>query len=332
MIGNRLRRRFARTPGGGVAPSTADEEAAQIQRRYQQWRSLQPRGRSEWPPPGDDIFGADVGVPEIPAAALNGQAVIAGVQHHGALIVRGLLAEDAAAGLRGDIDRVLDLVAARNAGQQSAHPAAQEDVAWRRELADPATGELVGPTWRAENAMFSGEASVVDSPHVAVKAIALFQDAGISALAGEYLGEPPAVSLEKWTMRRVPPTTNTSWHQDGFLLGAHIRSLNLWIALSDCGVDASGLDIVGKRINRIVETGTAGAYFHWDVGTDVVARELGDSAVLSPVFRPGDAVFFDQFLLHRTGVRDGLTKDRYALETWFFAPSHFPADYHGVMV
>ncbi len=58
----------------------------------------------------------------------------------------------------------------------------------------------------------------------------------------------------------------------------------------------------------------------------------GDKEVLSPVFAPGDAVIFDQYLLHRTGVKDGLTKDRYALEAWFFAPSHFPENYHGLLV
>ena len=43
-------------------------------------------------------------------------------------------------------------------------------------------------------------------------------------------------------------------------------------------------------------------------------------------------MIFDQYLLHRTGVKEGLSKDRYALEAWFFAPSHFPENYHGLLV
>jgi len=31
-------------------------------------------------------------------------------------------------------------------------------------------------------------------------------------------------------------------------------------------------------------------------------------------------------------VKPGMTEDRYAIETWFFAPSHFPAGYHGLLV
>lgn len=325
MIGGRIRRRWSRSKDVTVTGLSADPEAAQIQQRYLQWRDSSHRAAAQWPPASRDVFGASVAVPDIPAAAMDLAAVTAGVQRHGAIIVRGLLDSATAGEMVADIDRVLDLLDPDAA-------TADDGAAWRSPLTDPRTGSLVGPKWRAENAMFSGEASVIDSPHVAVKLLARFQQMGVADLVAGYLGEQPAVSLEKWTMRRVPPSTNTSWHQDGCLLGASIRSLNLWIALSDCGVDASGLDIVPHRIDSIVETGTEGAYFHWDVGTDVVQRELRGEGVLSPVFRPGDAVFFDQFLLHRTGVREGLTKDRYALETWFFAPSHFPAEYNGVMV
>ena len=35
-------------------------------------------------------------------------------------------------------------------------------------------------------------------------------------------------------------TSNTDWHQDGAFLGKGIRALNVWVALTDCGVDAPG--------------------------------------------------------------------------------------------
>jgi hypothetical protein len=31
--------------------------------------------------------------------------------------------------------------------------------------------------------------------------------------------------------------------------------------------------------------------------------------------------------LHKTGSREGMTKPRFALESWFFGPSAFPAGY-----
>ena len=44
----------------------------------------------------------------------------------------------------------------------------------------------------------------------------------------------------------------------------------------------------------------------------------------SPVFAPGDAVIFDQYLLHRTGVKEGLAAIVTGAEAWFFAPRTSP--------
>ncbi len=35
-------------------------------------------------------------------------------------------------------------------------------------------------------------------------------------------------------------------------------------------------------------------------------------------------MLFDELLLHRTGVSPGMTRDRYTIESWFFAPSAYP--------
>ena len=41
---------------------------------------------------------------------------------------------------------------------------------------------------------------------------------------------------------------------------------------------------------------------------------------------PGDALLFDELFLHRTATDETMTRDRYAIETWFFAPSVYPGD------
>ena len=38
----------------------------------------------------------------------------------------------------------------------------------------------------------------------------------------------------------------------------------------------------------------------------------------------GDVLIFDHMFLHRTAVAPAMHRDRYALETWFFAPSRYP--------
>ena len=64
--------------------------------------------------------------------------------------------------------------------------------------------------------------------------------------------------------------------------------------------------------------------FSWTVGEDDIVDTFGGDAVCSPIFRPGDAFFFDHFFLHRTQFREDFTRPRYAIETWFFGDKNFP--------
>ena len=173
--------------------------------------------------------------------------------------------------------------------------------------------------------------AAADSPRAAAYILAEFQRVGLAELVGSYLGERPGISLEKWTLRRVPTDTGSSG-QGGAFLGTEKHTVNMWVALSDCGERASGLDIVARRFDHIVPTGTEGAFFDWDVSPEIVEQERGSEPIISPVFRAGDAVFFDQFLLHKTGTKPDLTEERYALETWFFTPTSFPGHYNGPLL
>ena len=150
------------------------------------------------------------------------------------------------------------------------------------------------------------------------------EETGVGALVADYLGERPALSANKCTLRRVPVTSNTGWHQDGAFLGQGVRTMNLWLSLAHCGTDAPGLDVVPRRIDRVVETGTGGAYFDWAVSDEVVAEVAGDTPVVRPEFGPGDALLFDHLFLHRTAVAPEMTLERHAIETWFFSPSAYP--------
>jgi hypothetical protein len=134
------------------------------------------------------------------------------------------------------------------------------------------------------------------------------------------------VSANKSVLRRVKPDAGSAWHQDGAFMG-NVMALNVWLSLSRCGDVAPGLDIVPKRIEEIVETGTDGALFNWSVSPAVAEREAGEAGIVRPIFNPGDAVLFDDRCLHATAVDPSMTKTRYAIESWFFAPSAFPDGY-----
>ena len=158
----------------------------------------------------------------------------------------------------------------------------------------------------------------------ATRLMELVDDTGVGALVTEYLGERPQLSANKCTLRRVPLTTNVGWHQDGAFLGETVRTVNLWLALGHCGTTAPGMDIVPRRIDRVVETGSGDALFDWSVSTDVVREVAGDAGVVRPEFGPGDALLFDHLFLHSTCVEPDMTQERHAMETWFFAPSAYP--------
>jgi hypothetical protein len=258
----------------------------------------------------------------VTAGELDREALVAGVRNYGAVIVRGFFPQAACAQLCSMIDRAMDHYGEDNT---------KVDPDWNTPLRT-VEGEVLGsPAFRAFNFAAAG-LPVPDSPALADFCLTQFEALGLAELVGGYLGERPAMSLEKWTMRRVPPDTGSSWHQDGAFLGTDKRTLNMWIALSDCGETSSGLDIVARRFDEIVETGTPGAYFDWDVSPTIVEQERGDHPIVSPVFQAGDAVFFDQFLLHKTGTKPDLTEERYALETWFFTPTSFPGHYAGLLL
>ncbi|MCU0269267.1 MAG: phytanoyl-CoA dioxygenase family protein [Acidimicrobiales bacterium] len=274
-------------------------------------------GRATWPPEVPDLFAGVHGLPEVPAAELSADTVAAGIVHHGALLVRGLLAPPVVDSLIADIDRAFEAMEARISGVPL-----EQTIPWFAGFKPGPDYELtiVERSWvRAAGGMWA-----VDSPRALFHLLEAFEQVGLREVLTGYLGERPALSVKKCTLRKVPVDTNTDWHQDGAFLGQGIRTVNVWITLSPCGVDAPGLDVVPRRLDDIVETGTSGAAFDWSVGESVVADVAAPAGVVRPVFGPGDALLFDDLNLHRTGISPGMTEERYAVESWFFAPSSYP--------
>ncbi len=102
-----------------------------------------------------------------------------------------------------------------------------------------------------------------------------------------------------------------------------IDSLNLWVALTDCGAgtNSPGMDLVPKRLTDIVPAGGNGAAFNWSISNKTVVEDFADVEIAQPYFGAGDAVFFDHFNLHATSSGAEFTMPRYAIETWFFSKS-----------
>ena len=173
----------------------------------------------------------------------------------------------------------------------------------------------------------TGSMWALNSPRVVYNLLEEYERFRLKELCELYFGEPALLSVKKWVLRRIEPLARAAdWHQDGAFMGAGVKSLNLWIALSECGGNATapGLDIMPGRFNRIVETGTEGAAFKWSVGEKAASDAANNQLPLTPKFNPGDAVFFDHFNLHRTSFSPSFTDARYAIECWFLGESEYP--------
>lgn len=277
-------------------------------------------------PPRDfeDPFPGISGLPEIHAEQLTTDILAGAILHHGALLVRGLISADEAGKFRPGIDRALGDFSAWLANQ------ALPPTRW---FAPVDASSCTGLGKKRPSIHGNGSVLAADSPRLLFELVALIERIGVIDIVSDYLQERPALSVNKTTLRKISASQkNTGWHQDGAFLGKEVRSVNLWLALSPCGRDAPGLDLVPKRIPYIVETGTQGALMDWLVGPGVVKSLAQDAPVLSPEFAAGDALMFDHLFLHRTGLPPGRNKDRYAIECWMFAPSCFPVQQGPLML
>ncbi|HEY8000457.1 MAG TPA: hypothetical protein VID76_00885 [Solirubrobacterales bacterium] len=257
--------------------------------------------------------GVDGQLPEYAAAELTPELLRAGLLRDGSVLVRGLLDRDEAIAFAAEIERAVRSREAFEAGDEP-------EPGYYEEFGDGLGYERawvgVGGLWAA------------DSPKLMFDMLDAFERSGLRRVIHGYLGEVPALSVQKCTMRKVDPDSGSGWHQDGAFLG-QVRALNVWLSLSRCGDLAPGLDVIPRRLDEIVATGTEGAAFDWSVAPDVVERVAAEAGVrpVRPIFEPGDVLLFDEMNLHATAADPSMPNPRYAIESWFFGLSGFPAEY-----
>ncbi len=257
------------------------------------------------------------GIPEVDAADVDAGLIAGALRTKGALFVRGFMDRARTAALRDAIDGAFVGRGRIHAGEPLAEaedfyhrftPRERYPFGWvERSFADFGSGVLG-----------------VDAPRALFEVIEAMYEAGVRDTFTDYFGEPPAFSVKKTTMRRTQPDTVAGWHQDGAFLGVDTKALNVWTALTPAGVDAPGLEVLVRSLDDLVPTGGEGIY-DWSVSDETASRYPAEEMV-RPRFDEGDALIFDHMTLHRTGVDPSMTKTRYAVEMWFFAPSTYPAE------
>ena len=275
-------------------------------------RGATPPTRPVWPEAVADLFPGSV-IPEINGREVTVDHVRSAIWNHGSLIVRGLVDPQRVAELVGDIDAALAGYDAESAGTAS-----DETSRWYRPIARDRMSDLEQKRFRGA-VITRGSVLTVDSPRSLFDLIETFDETRLTSILHDYFGERPLLLARKCTLRRISPNgQNGGWHQDGAFMGAGIRSINVWIALTHCGDTAPGLDIVGRRLNEIVQTGK-GAFAAWATDPEAAER-VASGSVVRPIFEPGDAMLFDHMNLHRTANDADMRHERHAIETWLFAP------------
>jgi len=285
-----------------------------VRLRHEAWAEV-PRAapREDWFPPEADRFEGLSTTPEVPSDRCDAALIRSAVQHHGALLVRGLLSPARCAELRAGIDRAWSAIAAWQESKTL-------DPAWFDPLqAEGFAANAIARGWGLQN----GTGYVADSPGLMFGLLEGLRAARVQQLVADYFGEPAVFSLHKTSQRRLPADALGAWHQDAAVYGLTTRALNLWLPVSQCGDIAPGLEIWPRRLEYVVETVGTGIP-DYETKPEAVAALQAELPTARPVFQPGDGLLFDSMLLHNTASSPDFTEPRYGFECWFFAASTFP--------
>ena len=211
------------------------------------------RAPVDWNTDHSERFAAVNGLPETELEELNVENLRAGILGKGGLIVRGLMDQERVESFKACIR---DSLLARKAIAEKEIPPDQNP--WFRRPESVAGGPVQFGSLGRNQHTDTGSVWAVDSPPSAFRLIEFYRQLGLPQLLQQYFGEEATLSVRKWVLRCVPPNNGaeSGWHQDGQFMGDGIRTVNLWIALSDCGTgaDAPGIDIVADNSREIYPT------------------------------------------------------------------------------
>lgn len=294
----------------------AEREARIVRLRHDAFAELEADEPAPIPEPDFDAIETVDGMPSVELERFTPGALRAGILEGGCLLLRGVTNRQRCYELVEGIERAFQSRDAAGPEGPGPDPASYTPLA--------VGGGAYNLARQRQWVTSAGGLWTADSPRMTFELIDVFAASGLLGTIEGYLGARPAVSVNKWTLRKVEPGGDADWHQDGAFLGTDIRAMNIWMALSDCGRDAPGMDIVTRRLDDVIETGTEGARFDWSVSPQKVRELLGGEEPLRPAFQAGDVLLFDELFLHQTANAPEMTKDRYAVETWCFAPGAYP--------
>jgi hypothetical protein len=282
-----------------------------------------PRPPTAWPPTLRDPFPQTTDLVEMHADALTPAVVGGAILHHGCVLVRGLLPRDVAARLAAQTDLAFEAQERwRRNVESGGDDRATADPWFEPFTPDPryAIDPLHLPLSRMNRD--SCRVLLVDSPPAMFEVLEALERVGMHRLLTAYLGERPVMTVSRSVLRRLPQQPRAlGWHQDASIFGRPAPSLNCWIAFNDCGDDAPGIEVVPRRVDHVLDVPANRALSRAGVAMEPPSAPLRGVA---PVFAPGDALIFDDLLVHRTTMHARMKRTRYSMENWCFTAEGLP--------
>ncbi|MBK5232555.1 MAG: hypothetical protein JJE13_06205 [Thermoleophilia bacterium] len=271
----------------------------------------------QYPTPAAEVpdRGEQSRCPEVTPDELTPEILRASILEAGCLLVRGLMDHDRALQMAADIDRSFEIRDELDEGES-------DPDGYYNEMEPESPFRIPERDWVEEG----GGVLAADSPRMLFDMLDAFEQANLRNVIEGYLGEKPAISAQKCTLRKALPEIAGGWHQDGRFMGES-RALNVWLTLSRCGDIAPSMDVVPRRLNELVPTGGEGAFLDFMNSQENVEKAAGETGIVRPIFNPGDALLFDDLFMHQTGSDPSMPNPRYAIESWFFGPSSYPENY-----
>lgn len=165
-----------------------------------------------------------------------------------------------------------------------------------------------------------------------------FWSGPLPAVAAGLLGAQPVLLNTHCTARHQAPrdpAENVAWHLDANFWGFETPLLTIWLSLTPSGRDARGLELA-LPYSRPTDSEMERAYLPVarakreagrpiSVTDDEMAAMIGPVRTRAPAMAPGDALIFDQTVLHRTQLDGTATRPRLAVEFRIAPRSPLPA-------
>lgn len=262
-----------------------------VELRILQGKSLREKrsGAARHRPVSPDLFTNVTGLPDIRSKNFSSSELAAAVLSHGGLVVRGLYSME-------QVERLQSL-------------AEQEEDSNR-----------------------GGTGPLGCTPHSLFELLDIYKECGLLEAVTEYLDGEPLMFGERAKLRchRAGRDKNAAipWHQDVNFFGRMSFGINCWAAVTHCGRDNPGLEIIPCRTEQRLGWEEANGIAPLNYGRDIPLEQFTELTRRYPpvnvVLEPGDAVFFDEMTLHKTALRRWQLREQIVTISWFFSASGFP--------